>query len=239
LKKTKSKTKTLTRGLDDPQKLVTPLNLVLCGVVVVVLIFNQYLISGLSGGLGLTKMSSDDDSKLKGVDLSKITSTAQSIQMLMPVDQIKDAQSAIDVMIPTGTPDYGQAMGISYDDPVNSMNVMVSHYRSIQLSAEQQQRYVALATKPVGISCEHCCGVGPIGITGDGKLRCGCAHMPALHGLTKWLMQNTDYSDAKVVQENLKWKTLFFPRNMVELSLKVAGGDPGVLKDLPAMQGGC
>ena len=236
----KPKAKTVIPGVQDKDQLISKLNIALFAIVVLVLLFNQYLISDVSVGIGLKKPSySGDDSKLKAADLSKITSTAQAIQTLMPIDKIKDAQSAMDVMIPQGMPEYGLAMGVSYDDPVNSMDVLVKTYRSTQLSPEQQQRYIALATKPVGISCEHCCGVGPVGITPDGKLRCGCAHMPALHGLTKWLIQNTDYSDAKIVQENLKWKSLFFPKNMVELGLKVAGGDPSVLKDLPGMVGGC
>ena len=50
---------------------------------------------------------------------------------------------------------------------------------------------------------------------------------------------NTDYNDAQILQEVYRWKTLFFPRNMIELAGKVAGGDSSVLNDLPGMVGGC
>ncbi len=226
--------------LKDPQHLLSHLNIVLLTLVVLILLFNQYMLHDISVAVGITKPSySGDDSKLKAADLSKVTSTAQSIQMLMPVDQIKDAQSAMDVMIPHGVPEYGVQLGVSYDDPVAGLNTLVKTYRSVQLNPEQKARFIALASKPVGISCEYCCGVGPVGITPDGQSRCGCKHNPALLGLTEWLIQNTDYSDAKIVQEVLKWKSLFFPKQMVQLSLKVAGGDPATLKDLPGMVGGC
>ncbi len=226
--------------LQDPQKLFSHFNVVLLTVVVLLLLYNQYTIHQVSVSLGIIKPSySGDDSKLKGADLSKITSTAQSIQTLMPIEQIKDAQSAMAVMIPQGTPEYGQAAGVSYDNPVQGLDQLVRLERSVQLNAEQQKRYVALVTKPVGISCEYCCGVGPIGVDANGKSRCGCKHNPAVLGLTKWLIQNTDYSDARIVKEVLLWKSLFFPKQMVALSLKVAGGDPDTLKDLPGMVGGC
>ncbi len=226
--------------LKDPEHLFTNLNIVLLTLAVLILLFNQYLLQDVSVAVGITKPSySSDDSKLKGADLSKVTSTAQSIQMLMPVEKIKDAQSAMDVMIPQGTPEYGQALGVSYDDPVGGLNRLVQTDRSIKLTSEQHQRYASLASKPYGISCEYCCGIGPAGADANGKSVCGCKHNPALLGLTKWLIQNTDYSDARIVQENLKWKSLFFPKQMVSLSLKVAGGDPATLKDLPGMVGGC
>jgi hypothetical protein len=104
---------------------------------------------------------------------------------------------------------------------------------------EVWQRYLNLATKPVGISCEYCCGVGPIGITPDGKSRCGCSHNPAILALTMWLMQNTEMSDAEILQEALKWKTLWFPKDMVGMAMQIAGGDTSVLEHVPGMVGGC
>ena len=54
-----------------------------------------------------------------------------------------------------------------------------------------------------------------------------------------WLVKNSDYSDTEIIREALKWKSLFFPKDMVNLALTVAGGDTSKLKDLPGMVGGC
>ena len=53
------------------------------------------------------------------------------------------------------------------------------------------------------------------------------------------LMLNTDYSDAEVLREVMRWKTMFFPKNMVSLALDVAGKDASALESLPGMVGGC
>jgi hypothetical protein len=52
-------------------------------------------------------------------------------------------------------------------------------------------------------------------------------------------MEYTDYSDAEILKEVMRWKALFFPKDMVNLALTVAGGDTSALKDLPGMVGGC
>jgi len=104
---------------------------------------------------------------------------------------------------------------------------------------EAFQRYVDLASKPKGVSCEYCCGIGPAGADANGNSRCGCQHNPALLTVTLYLTAYTDYSDAEILREVMKWKTLFFPKNMIDLGSKIAGGDASVLKDLPGMVGGC
>ncbi|PIN70846.1 hypothetical protein COV94_00990, partial [Candidatus Woesearchaeota archaeon CG11_big_fil_rev_8_21_14_0_20_57_5] len=100
-------------------------------------------------------------------------------------------------------------------------------------------RYLELAAKPHGLSCEYCCGVGPIAAASNGESLCGCQHNPALLAVTLSLLHNTDYSDAQVVREVMRWKTLFFPRDMVGLGMQVAGTDPSSIKALPGMVGGC
>ena len=52
-------------------------------------------------------------------------------------------------------------------------------------------------------------------------------------------MMNTDYSDAEILREVMRWKTLFFPKNMIELGTSLAGGDTSALNNLPGMVGGC
>jgi hypothetical protein len=226
-------------------------------VITLLVLFNQWQISqlslALSGGRSsgvfsaITKKASlvGGGTNLDNVDLSGIQNTAQALAAVMPLDKITDAQSAINLMIPTGTPSYGEAMGgVSYDQPVPALQLLQRAYRPLKEdiktnNPEIWQRYLALATKPVGISCEHCCGVGPVGITSTGESRCGCSHNPALHALTLWLMKNTDMSDAEVLQEVMKWKALWFPKDMVGMAMQIAGGDTSALDAVPGMVGGC
>ena len=177
---------------------------------------------------------------LDKVNLLSIKSTGQAVATIFPVDKIKNQQDAINLLIPKGNPEYN--LPITYDDPVKSLSYLEKLYPSIKAEIKNDpqlwNRYLALATKPVGISCEFCCGVGPVGIRKDGELSCGCSHNPAMQALTMWLMKNTQYSDAEVLREVLRWKTIWFPKNMIDLGLKAAGGkiDTGAL---PEMVGGC
>ena len=220
----------------------------------VLVLVNQYYISTLVASVGNSQSSflqtgstssflslglSSGDSDLKDVDINSLKSTGHSIAAVFPVDKIKTQQDAIDIILPTGTPAYGAQLGVSFDDPVTSLSRLAQLFNQVKLTPEQNTRFLNLATKPVGISCEFCCGVGPVGITSNGQLRCGCQHNPALLGLAKWLIQNTDMNDAQVLRETLRWKALFFPKNMIELGMQVAGGDTSKLDNLPGMVGGC
>lgn len=210
---------------------------VMIAIVAILLIFNQWQIFSISNMLS---------SGIKKVDVSEIyniKSTAQSVASLFPVEDIQTADDAVAMMISQGTPEYGEAMGISFDDPVGSMGLLAKVYNSVKADIKQNypevwERYLNLATKPVGISCEFCCGVGAVGITNSGELRCGCQHNPAIQTLTMLLMKDTNYDDAEVLREAMRWKALWFPKDMVNLALKAAGGevDAGVL---PGMVGGC
>ena len=224
------------------------------GLVVVMLALNQLSIGVLKNtavsGRGISVGSSSGSASvaaspgnidLSGVDISQIQSTAQAVNALFPIDQIKTADDAIAMMIPTGTPPYGEQLGISFDDPVNALNGLAKMWYSLkdEVKPETWERFISLATKPVGISCEYCCGVGPVGITAEGRMRCGCKHNPGVLAVTLWLMEYTDWSDAQILQEAMKWKTLWFPKNMVGIATQLAGGDTSLLKDVPGMVGGC
>ncbi len=225
-------------------------------IVTLLVLFNQWQISSMSTMLGgkplsaafsaaANKASFAGSGDLKDVDLSAIQNTAQALAATMPIDKIKTDQDAVDLLIPTGTPEYGEAIGgISYDKPVDALNMLARAWNPLsqQIKTEDPetwQRFLALTTKPVGISCEYCCGVGPIGISPDGQSRCGCSHNPAILALTLWLMKNTEMSDAEILREALRWKTLWFPRDMVGMALKLAGGDTSLLDNVPGMVGGC
>ncbi len=209
--------------------------IVLIGIVAILLILNQFIISDINQ-FGTT-------GKVVSVsEISQIKTTSQAVALLFPVEEIQNDQDAINMMISQGTPEYGGAMGITFDDPVGSMNLLANNYNTVKADIKQNypevwERYLNLATKPVGISCEFCCGVGPVGITSSGELRCGCAHNPAIQALTMLLMKDTDYDDVEVLREAMKWKSVWFPKDMVGLALKASGGQ--IETDLPGMVGGC
>ncbi|MBI5389655.1 hypothetical protein HZB01_04735 [Candidatus Woesearchaeota archaeon] len=224
---------------------------VLVGILVVV---GQFQISAISSSLSsgtrssgssFSFFSSTGSVDLKSVDVTQITSTPMAVAAVFP--ELKDAKTEDDIttmMIPTGTPEYSEALGgISFDDPVTSMEYLAKWYPTIKQEVQKDpalwSRYLALAGAPRGISCEYCCGVGPQGIDKKGNLLCGCQHMPAVHAVTLGLMKNTDYNDAQILREVMRWKTTFFPKNMVGVALEVAGKDPSQLKELPGMVGGC
>jgi len=227
--------------------------------VVVMVVFNQVQLTRAATMLGhKTMMASLMDSlsifgststasslaggeDLKDVDLGQIQSTAQGLAAIFALAENKSAEKIMAMMLPKGTPAYGQAMGVSFDDAVGSLATLAKAQKPLLagLTPEQKTRFINLASQPLGISCEYCCSVQAIGINKEGDSICGCQHNPALLSVTMWLMQNTDYSDAEILREVYKWKTLFFPKDMIELATKIAGGDGSVLETLPGMVGGC
>lgn len=227
--------------------LVTVLVIVAVGMIA----FNQVMVMNIGSGSGNSfatgsffkldfASSSSDGKDISNVDLSTIKGTGFAVAALFPVENIKTAEDAIAVMISTGSPPYGDALGITYDDPVGGMNTLYKQFREVPLTEEENDRYIYLSSNPFGISCEFCCGVGPIGADSNGNPRCGCKHNPAILGLTKWLVHNTDWSDQEILKEALKWKALWFPRDMVKLALQTAGGDTSSLDaHIPGMVGGC
>ena len=220
----------------------------LLALAVIVLIFNQVMISSLAG-TGFTVSGFSQSLSLAGgkdlqkVDIDSLKSTGHTVAAVFPVENLKTSDDALAMMFPSGTPDYGGALGVSFDDPVGSLSTLSSMYRGLKAEVEQKnpeawQRFMNLASKPVGISCEYCCGVGPIGINKNGDSACGCQHNPALLSVALYLTAYTDYSDGEILREVMRWKTLFFPKNMIELGVSVAGGDTSKL-NLPGMVGGC
>lgn len=215
-------------------------------VATVIMLFNQIQVNGISDMLsqpsGIVRSSGSVD--LASLDVTTLTSTAHTIAAVFPVDQISTMEDAMAIMFPTGIPEYGEALGVSYDDPVGSLAVLAGMYRGLKAEVEANdpeafQQFVDLASNPRGVSCEYCCGVGPIGVDKNGNSRCGCKHNPALLSTALYLSAYTDYNDGEILQEVMKWKTLFFPKNMIEIGLSLGGGDTSVLEDLPGMVGGC
>lgn len=235
------------------EKIVTKQIIVLMVVAALIILFNQYQISAVSGMLDggySTKSSSSRTGVFSGskdlsdINLAELKSTGHTIAAVFPVEDIQTADDAMAILFPTGTPDYGEDLDVSYDDPIGSLATLAKMYRSLKAEVQQNnpegwQRFMNLASKPVGISCEYCCGVGPIGINSRGDSACGCQHNPAVLTVALYLAAYTDYNDGEILREVMRWKTLFFPRNMIELGMTVAGGDTSALDNLPGMVGGC
>lgn len=131
------------------------------------------------------------------------------------------AGSAADI-IPRGVPAvYGAELGVNFDDvsandPAGAdatIRKLAAFDDGITLSGADKERYINILFKMEnGISCEYCCGARAI-IFETGEPACGCAHSYAMRGLTKYLLteHGSEYTDAQILEEAGKWKTLFFP----------------------------
>lgn len=151
-------------------------------------------------------------------------------------------QDTLNKIVPTGTPEYGAEIGVSFDDPINAQQKLGQLERSIQLNENQQQRWLKIVSS---FTCDYCCGSPqrPTRIT-----QCGCAHAAAWRGLAKLLITKYDdkLSDEQIMGELSKWKALWYPGPTVQRIIKeqsATGGKtdnaPVSLDALPQMVGGC
>ncbi len=218
-----------------------------------ILLFNQMQINSVSAMLGSSTSptgfmqsgtSSSGDKNLENINIDELKSTGHTLAAVFPVEDIQTPDDAMAIIFPTGTPEYGEELGVSFDNPIESLAVLARMYRGLKAEVEKNnpeawQRYMNLASKPVGISCEYCCGLKAVGIDRNGNSACGCQHNPALLTVALYLTAYTDYNDGEILREVMRWKTLFFPKNMMELGMTVAGGDTSKLDNLPGIVGGC
>ncbi len=225
----------------------SPVMLALGGLLIILLIFNQYQLFSLTGH-GMFGSSSMNTPLSGGFKVKNPTGDA--------------VQDAINTIIPTGMPvQYGTELGVSFDDPVNSLTKLASlhgKFPTSSLSPAEKQRYVDVGTK---ISCEFCCGAASV-VDSQGRDLCGCAHALSFMGLSKYLIKNhPDWTNEQILTELTKWKSLYYPRNMVEkaaalinnklpltpealndrdLLTKISAGDTSKIgSQLPSMVGGC
>jgi hypothetical protein len=223
------------------EKMLTKKILMLTILAIAVLAFNQYQISSVRGLLTSPSFSGGD---LGSIDVLELKSTAHTIQAVFPLADAKNQDDVMAMMFPTGTPDYGEALGVTFDDPVTSLKTLSEMYQGLKTEVEAKdpesfQRFIKLASNPAGVSCEYCCGIGPVGADKNGQSRCGCDHNPGILSLALYLSAYTDYSDGEILREAMKWKTLWFPKNMIELGMQLSTGDSSALENLPGMVGGC
>ncbi len=203
----------------------------------------QGFIFGLVAGvaivsvIGLVVMLSSD---FNGMDMMEdgASSGAVVADSAKTQNSSGSMQEILKEITPTGTPDYGQKAGVSYDNPTQSLSVLRAYDKSVILDASQKKRYIKVGTTPL-TACEFCCGVGEKGFANaGGSLACGCAHNVAFSGLTKWLIKNSSYTNNQIVSEIGRWKVLFFPKGSVEKEIKKRGVTPSG-GEIPSMQGGC
>ncbi len=243
--------------------------LYIIGVVVLLILFNWYQISSINLGQGpstlsIGKLSSSISGfgRSTGKSADKLTIKSSTGELALKAARTgDDVQDAINALIPTGTPKWGPEIGVSYDDPVNSLNVLANLDYSIPtktLTAEEKQRYIDVTSK---ISCEFCCSA-PAVTDHNGRDLCGCSHAASFRGLAKYFIRNypDTYTDEEILLELIRWKSLYYPRNMVEkatallsnkmeltatnlndrdLLSKLSTGDISSIGQLPSMVGGC
>lgn len=239
------------------ENIITTPIIALLAVVALLVVFNQIQINGvnaiISSGVNgngasldyVTKSGASDGGKdLSNINIDELKSTGHTLAAVFPVEDITSQEDALAIIFPTGTPDYGEELGVSFDDPVGSLETLSKMFRPLKAEVEKNnpggfKRYMSLASKPVGISCEYCCGLSTIGIDKNGNSACGCQHNPALLTIALYLSTYSDYTDGEILREVMRWKTLFFPKDMIGLGMTVAGGDTSSLEQLPGMVGGC
>lgn len=172
-------------------------------VIAIMILFNQVQISQASA---LAGASSGLTFKMK----------PGKVSLALTGDPQKDA---IAVVIPRGTPFYGEQLGVSFDDPIKGLEVLAqldpSYGRNkLQLTQEEKQKYIQILTVR-SMGCQYCCGADT-SVTEDGRPTCGCKHSWAMRGLTAYLVKSyPDLSNEEIMREISKWKGLFFPKQMV------------------------
>ena len=167
----------------------------LLSALVIITVFNQFQIFGLSKNSDLSTESTGEGTGL--------------------VTGIRDV-SALDI-VPKGIPEiYGKELGISYDDvSLNdpkkadlTIRKLAIFDVNLNMTSKNLERYIKITNS---ISCEYCCGAEAITFQ-NGQPACGCAHSFAMRGLAKYLLtEHPEISDDAILEELGKWKTLFFP----------------------------
>lgn len=221
--------------------------LVLGALVLAVLGVNFSILFGLQGKLDQLQ----NTSSLLALSASNTGGSSSVKGSALQQSGETNTEALFAEVIPRGVPQgYGNELGVSFESPVESLETLRlldgdlypnGKYKFEQLMDSQKQRYIQIGQS---ISCEFCCGAQYI-VAKDGKPACGCAHSAAMRGLAMHLLSNNEneYSNEQILLELTKWKTMFFPKQMLQkaIDLKAANGEitPSALNQLPEMVGGC
>jgi len=180
-------------------------------LIAVLIFYNQLQISQASSLMGFKSGLAD-----KLVFSSSSTKTS----LKLTGDPSKDALS----LIPKGTRFYSQGLGVSFDDPIKSLEVIAQldpayGRNKIQLTPDEKARYIKIGTIPT-MGCEYCCGA-TTAVTKDGRPTCGCKHSWATRGLLAYLVKNyPQLSDDEIMHSLAEWKVMFFPKQMLQRYVK-------------------
>ncbi len=202
----------------------------LLSVLLVVTLFNQYMIGSI-GSVPATGYVAEKPAQ----------QAADSVDNSGAIT----LQEAIAAVIPTGVPAvYGNELSVSFDKPTESLTILSAldgdlypdgKLKFSMLTPKQLERY-----KKIGfsIACEYCCGATSL-IANDGRPACGCAHSAAMRGLAMYLLteHENEYTDEQILSELTKWKAMFFPKQMIEKYMQ--SGSVQAIAELPDMVGGC
>ncbi len=147
------------------------------------------------------------------------------------------------LVVPAGVPDiYGKELGVEFSsEKADKMIAILRKFEDEKLDKEQLDAYVRIGMKT---SCEYCCRAKTL-VRKNGERACGCAHSYAMRGLAKYLiMKHSDkYSEDKILEEIIRWKALFFPKQSIQKVIANSQGtgefDLSVLQEMPNMVGGC
>ena len=220
--------------------------LILLGLAVFIVFFNQLQINSINSEIKSVTASSSHglDKDLSSINLAALKTTGHTVAAVFALENAKTQDEVVAIMFPTGTPEYGAALSVSFDDALGSLDRLSKMYPSLKSEVQKNnpaawQRFMRMASMPVGMSCQFCCGIGLVGIDVNGNSACGCQHNPAILAVSLYLTAYTDYSDGEILREAMRWKTLFFPKDMIQLGMTVSGGDTSTLNNLPGMVGGC
>lgn len=223
-----------SKNNEEQNNRILNISLVVVGLMFVVLVFGQFQLNSLDNKVSATAAA-----------VTQTTTGSSS-------DTIK-LQSALKQISPVGVPAvYGQELGVNYNDPVNSMNILNQYddypgpngraSKPINLSASLEARYIKMGSM---IGCEYCCGAQAL-IDNKGAPACACAHSGAMRGLAKYLLQkHPEMTDDQILNELVKWKILFFPQDMAKEYLATQGvtlsgsSNPQSGSNVPSQVGGC
>jgi hypothetical protein len=186
------------------------LNTILLGILTISVVANQVMLINTKKVIGL-----DNDGALSSLTLQfqKILKGGTKLTGNL-------AEDAVKLVFMTGVPEvYGKELNVTYDGVQPSIDLLKQYdpdygNKKLNLSAEEKQRYIKIL---LNVSCEFCCGAESI-IFKDGSAACGCAHSQAMRGLTAYLLKNhgSEYSDDEISRELAKWKSRYFPKQMVQ-----------------------
>ena len=220
------------------------------GLLIVLLFFNQYQLSTVSGMMGRNtgysfgsfasgiSLLSGKSGVMIGPQLNHDGRTTKLVEWptISPVPKLPSNPSVEEIIayvIPKGTPKYAaegpgveQIRGVTFDDPITSQKIWGSLLGSRRFGTQNEVKLTAEEEKRwegiVGkFTCDYCCG-GPNSVTVIS--RCGCAHSYAWQGMAKFFIKYySDYTDEDIMGEMTRWKAAFYPKGVVQDVLVYTG----------------